>query len=461
MEFIIEPERKTPLIAKADVVVVGGGPAGVGAALQAARNGQNTVLIEKCGILGGTNTSGFMFIATGWWGKKHVAAEIFDRLKPGGHIVNLIEKFPGLTSNPLNHFGGYGGIPVSELIAFDPDICAYFIFEMMEEANVKLLTRTLFVDTKVENHTIKAVIVENASGRYAVEGKVFIDATGRGDVVARSGVPYTSAENELGLPMPPGLMWKMSGVDYENLLDYQKKNEDPKLYKLIEKAKAEGELQYYRQLKKDEEMKHHDVVYTGHSHPEMCHTIYPGHMLLWMPAIYDWGLNCAEKAEDLTRAEINIRKQIISELNFLKKYVPGFEQAYLAGIAPTMGIREGRHPIGEYVLTFDDIRIGRRFDDVALRLRAKDVRDRGLGKVIFEIPYRSFLPKKIDNMLLSGDNISADHGAFIHTRNFMNAMILGEVAGIAAYLSVKDETKPKELKYQVLRKALVTQAILE
>lgn len=456
MEFIIEPERKTPIIARGDVVVVGGGPAGIGAALRAARSGANTILIEKFGVLGGTNTAGFMVVVRGE--RQHIAAEIFDRLRPGGYIVNLMEKFPGVTSNPLNHWGKYGPLFIPELLAFDPDMCSHVLYELMGETNVKLFMGSQFVDTQVEGTSIRSVIIENTSGRQAVEGKVFIDATGRGDVAARSGVPYTSARNELGVPMPPGLMWKMSGVDYQKLLEYQK--EDPKLDKLINKAKTKGESPYSWSPKSDEAMRHYDVIYTGHSRLEMCPLVYPGDLLLWMPAMHDLGLDCAEKAEDFTRAEIEIRKQIVAELNFLKKYVPGFENAHLGGIAPALGVREGRHPVGEYVLTFDDIKNSRKFDDVALRLRANDIRIREFRELIVNIPYRCFLPKNIDNLLLAGDDLSVDHGAFLHTRNFGNAISLGEVAGIAAFVSVENRVKPKELEYSMLKKELFAWFIL-
>lgn len=459
MEFITEPTRKVPLIMKADVVVVGGGPAGVGAALRAARNGADTVVIERFGSLGGTNTTGFMFVALE---REHLAAEIYDRLRPGGHIVNLLEKFPDLTSNPLTHYSSaLNPQSISEILAFDPDMCAFIINEMMEKTGVKLLLRTSYVNTKVEGDTIEAIIVENVSGRQAIAGKVFIDATGRGDVIARSGVPYTSARNEMGFPMPMGLMWKMSDVDYERLFEYQKK--DPKLEKLGEKARKKGELPYYRSKKTAKEMKYYDLIYTGHPHLEMSPTSHLGEMLLWMPVIHEWGLDGAEKAEDLTRAEIHIRKQIVRELNFLKKYVPGFEKAYLSGISPYMGIREGRHPIGEYVLTCEDVRNGRKFDDATLRLKTLDyldMRNQELAQVEFDVPYRCFLPKKIDNLLLAGDDISVDHGAFLHIRSFVRAMNLGEVAGTAATLSVKNETKPKELEYSVLEKTLLEQHIL-
>lgn len=450
MQFIVETERKIPVVSKADVVIVGGGPAGVGAAVRAARNGASTIVIERFGSFGGNNTTGFMSISLGegGLGRGGVAMEIVERLRPGGYIVNITEKFPDMFSNPLNHYySAMDGISATDLLAYDPDITSYVMSEMLEGLGVKVLLRSLFVDALVEDGAIKAVIVENASGRQAIEGKVFVDATGLGDPVARSGAPYVSAGgDEMGFPMCGGLMWKASGVDYEKLAEYQK--EDPTLDKITEKAKAKGELPYYRPTKTKELMKFRDRIYTGHPHLEMSPTVYPGEMLFWAPAIHEWALNPAEKAEDLTRAEIHIRKQIVAELAFLKNYVPGFEKAYLTGISPYLGVREGRHPIGEYVLRYEDIRSLRKFDDVALRVKTHGAidTDEGLRNVTFDIPYQCFLPKKINNLLVAGDVLSVEHAVFFHTRSFGAAMILGEVAGIAAAMAVKNGVSPKELK---------------
>jgi len=452
MKFITEPAKEIPVVKSADVVVVGGGPAGVGAAIRAAQNDADTVLIERFGSLGGNNTTGFMFISRG--GQEYLgglATEILDGLRPMGYAVDIrtLEWFPDAHYNPLTHYysAAIGDLPPQERLAYDPDMTAYVMSNMVEELGVKIMLRNLFVDVLVEGDTIKAVIVENVSGRQAIEGKVFIDATGCGDVVARSGSPYVSAADEMGFRMPTGLMWKMSGVTYERLLEYQK--EDPKLDKITEMARAKGELPYYRPKKTGKEMKAYERIYTGHPHLEMSPTLYPGEMLLWAPSVHEWAINAAENAEDLTRAEIHIRKQIVAELSFLKKYVPGFEKAHISGISPFMGIREGRHPIGEYVLRYEDIISRRKFDDVALRRKTFELlpTEEGLSAVIFDIPYRCFLAKKLNNLLVTGGNISMEHAAFLHVRGFGPSVRLGEVAGIAAALSVKNKIKPKELKW--------------
>ena len=186
-------------------------------------------------------------------------------------------------------------------------------------------------------------------------------------------------------------------------------------------------------------------------------------MLMWAPAIYEWGLNGAENNEDLTRAELHIRKQIVSEIVFFKKYVPGFERAHLSGIAPFMGIREGRHPVGEYTLTFDDVKNEKKFEDTVLRLITNDFIDMTNKKSYrrqFEIPYRSILPKNINNLLLAGDDIAADHGAFLHIRGFGKAMNLGEVAGVAAAVAIRNETKIKETNISLIKKDLMKYGIL-
>ena len=279
MEYITTVETKVPVIAKVDVVVVRAGPAGVGAAVRAAQYGADTVVIERLGSPGGIVTNRLMsVIEVACLGR--LAIEIVDRLRTGGYVVDLcqdkpsrsespypLEKFPGLYTNPLLHYHRPlcpARPPLSPLLVFDPDMASGVMNDIMEASGVKILFRNLFVDTKVEGDTIEAIIVENASGKQAIESKVFVDVTGRGDVVARAGAPYMSPANELGFPMPPGLFWKMSGVDIDRLFEYQK--EAPKLDVITEEAKAKGELPFYRPKKT---AKGGSVAYTGH--PKLDH----------------------------------------------------------------------------------------------------------------------------------------------------------------------------------------------
>lgn len=449
MDFITFPETRIPLIADADVVVVGGGPAGFAAAIQAARTGAETVVVERFGSPGGMMTNGLMSVIVGEV-LGDLQAEIHERLGAGGHIVEPLKRYPKLKSNPLFHYYGPNILPGREtasiVYAFDPLMTAVIMNGMMEENGIRSFLRALCVGAKVEGNSIRAVIVENASGKQAIGGKVFVDATGRGDLAARCGVPCKGPGNEKGIPIAPGLMWKMGNVEYERLFEYQER--DPFLERPLKRADADGQLPPYRSKRMDI----YGGAYSGHPHPEMCPTVHPGEMLLWAPAPHEWGLDCAQRAEDLTRAEIELRKHIMAEARFLTRYVPGFEKAYLASVAPCMGIREGRHPQGEYVIGYEDIRNQRRFHDAALHRTVSDWFDTRQGgrRLSFDIPYRCFLAGKVENLLLAGDNLSMEHEALLHIRGFGMALRTGEVAGTGAARSLKTGVRPKDLQWNAL-----------
>jgi len=451
MEYYILSEKRVPVSASADIVVVGGGPAGVGAALSAAKQGGAVLLIERFGSCGGIITNGFMSITGRPRGE--LVKEMFDRLGENGYITNITERYPQIYSSTLTHYGNPNfGRPKDAKhgthFAFDPYMLSFVMQEMLSEHGVEIMLRTQLTDVVVENNKINAVIVENASGTQAIEGKIFIDATGRGDVIARSGAPFMHAGEGKMLPMPCGLMWKMIDVDVDRVFEYEK--EDPGLSNVTRKAIEDGKLPYYRDEKEYSERKYEDRMYTGHMRLEMAPACYPGEILLWAPSVYELGLDCAENANDLTFAEIRIRREIVSEFEFLKRYVPGFEKARMGGIAPFLGIREGRRTIGEYMLTYDDIINNKRFDDAALRWTNEIVPHEVPGsapvKYVVEYPYRCFQAKNVDNLLVGGDLVSLEHPVFVYHRNFVTATVFGEVAGTAAGLAIKNNTEPKQIK---------------
>ena len=442
---IVLPATEIPIAIETDVIVVGGGPSGFGAALCAARNGADTLLIERFGIPGGNITVGMMPCA-GFGPIGIVHNEFWERLEKEGYLFNIKTLYP---NNTLFHaYPGYYG-----MYGFNPDTGACIMNQMLEEAGVKLLFRTLLVDAKIQEgageDNIEAIIVENASGRQAIKGKIFVDATGRGDLVARAGAAFKEPGDKNGCIIPPGLMWRMSGVDIDRLSDYQKNQNDPKLEKAMEKARANGDIpdELYRPVPANT----YAAGYKGHPKLDCYPTGESGELTIWQDAPHEWNLNCALNAEDATMAEVGLRKLIIAESKFLKNYVPGFEKAWVSGIAPLLGIREGRHPIGEHILTYDDIRNQRKFPDTALRRSTQDQLDfsgRNPKVFEFEIPYRSFLAKKVNNLLLAGEAVSFEHHALFHSmRSFGMSVQTGEVAGRAAGLSVQRNINPKELKW--------------
>lgn len=454
MDYVKVPETNIPVTVEADVVVIGGGPAGVGAAVRAARGGAKTYLIERCGSLGGMMTNAFMSSVAKFG---PLAMEIMERLEAGGFTRDAEGDFPGISQSYCTHNGKrYWGQPdmpfVPYFVGFDQDMMACVMSDLCEEAGVVLSFRNNFVDCVVEDGTLKAVIVENPGGRQAVEGKVFIDCTGRGDVVARAGCPYHSQGNDDGWGhMAAGLMWKMSNVDLNRLLEYERS--DPGLVAAMEKAKVRGEMPHYHPKRTREWMHSIGATYngwhTGHPRLEFMPWCYDGDLQLWSIPPYDLKLNPSESVKDATTCEIQCRKEIREELFFLKKYVPGFENANLAGMASLMGLREGRHPLGEYVYTVEDQKTNKKFDDCALIFDPHmPITADGKGEGALEMPYRMFQAKGVDNLLLGGDNLSIHWTAYWYHKGFGKAMSFGEVAGINAAKAVTTNTKVKEVKVE-------------
>jgi len=458
------PEAEIPVAAEVDIVVVGGGPAGFGAAMRAARSGVDTLLIERFGGPGGAATSGYMCV-TGVGNTFPLHSEWVKGISDEGWLFDAWKAYPQLEANVLVHQSGR--------MNFYPDDGAYVMIRMLEKANVRLLFRTLFVDTVVRDGAsgdarIEAGIVENASGRQAIKGKVFIDATGRADVVARAGAPFQSAGDAKGLPVPFSLMYKISGVNYEKLFEYQKS--DPALWTAIAKARAAGDIPEGLYLPYQYTIGGGWGGYSGCPQLNMCALRGNGEMLVWSFPPYHLGLNPAENGFDASRGEILMRKLNIAEVKFLKKYVPGFENAYQSGMAPYMALREGRHPQGEYVLTRDDILKESKFPDAVFKRTLNDPLDTSetrmprvneRGELIrvkpspenepraytCDIPYRAFLPKKIDNLLLAGECFSCTHEWFYGWRLIPWCMRTVELVGTAAAMATKQGIMPKDIRW--------------
>ena len=462
---IREEEREIPVVDRADVVIVGGGPGGIGAALGAARNGASSILLEKEHTVGGYGGPGLMSVGYGsgppqFSGRVGVANELFDKMKRAGGCTGYKELMKTVLKGcpfpqPLFHYRFWKMIiDKQDIHVYDPEFMQLVALEMLEDSGVRVLLHTMMVGVVVKKGIISAIVTESKSGRQAIVGRIFIDATKDADLVARAGAPFQEAGDPRGKPVPMGIMYKMSGVDLKKLWAYQKR--DPELRKLIERVKSEGGLLYYRPKQKWQE---YSWEYSGHPRMEMSPLKEEGAILVWGgPVPYELALS-GTKAEDLTRAEMNLRRQIFSEVDFLKKYVPGFEKAYLTTISPMVGVRESRHPIGEYVLTIDDIERGRKFDDAVLKRSAED--EKGRFPMLFEVPYRSLLPKEVNNLLLAGENISADHLAFLQNRGVVTCLVSGQVAGIAAGLSIKNNVSPKDLSWKKLKRRLVDSGLLD
>ena len=459
---IDESARKIPVVHEADVVVVGAGPGGFAAALQAARMGARVVLVEKFDMPGGVHTSGLQGAAGPGVGGIHT--ELMERFAAGGHIYTVTESsLPGWAGNPLSHYERYLKPDATfTRQSFNPDGAGNVMSRMLHEAGVVALYGTAFVDAVVEpgvgNDSIKAIIVEGASGRQAIAGKIFIEGSGTGQLAAAAGVPYVpggggqpagAAWDGVKRPIPGGLLWMMSGVDFAALRRHQKTTGDATLSKTIAEAVAARDIPAHLYRPRMNGRNVYGDLYIGHPTIDMSPMLADGTFILWQNAPYEWALRMDESADDEARARRELRALIEAEASFLRKYVPGFETSTLANVGRYVGVRDGRHPLGEHVFCLDDVLARRRFADAVTRPMTKSFFWDENRKHEFEVPFRCFLPRKINNLILTGASLSFTYETiFMVMRNFPWCTQPGEIAGFAAATCLRKGITPKELEWR-------------
>jgi hypothetical protein len=404
---IIQQHREVPIAYEADIVVVGGGPGGFAAALQAARMGARTIMIERFDMPGGVHTSGLQGSADVGVGGIHT--ELMERFGAEGYIYTATEStHPGWAGNPLSHYERAKPVG-SEFrrMSFNPEGAGCVMADMLQQAGVIALYGTSFVDAIVKpgsgNDTITAILVENASGLQAIAGKIFIEASGTSELVARSGAPYvrggggqpgTADWDGVERPIPGGLLWTMNGIDLQKVIAHQECAKDPMLHKAMAEATAAGDLPsgVYRPRMAGKNV--YGEAYIGHPTLDMSPLSADGTYVLWQ------------------------------------------------------NVRDGRHPVGEYIVNIDDVRAGSSFRDAVTKPMTKTFFWEGFVKHTFEVPFRCFLLKKIDNMILTGASLSFDYKTlFMVMRNFPWCTQTGEIAGYSAARCIEKKIGPKELEW--------------
>lgn len=437
-----------------DVIVVGGGPAGMCAAIAAARQGVKTLLVEKSGCCGGMATQGLVGPFMTCYDRKGetmiirgLFQEIVERMVARGYALHPAQVRAGTA------FTSWITLGHDHVTPFEPEGLKLIVDEMLEEAGVKVLYHTDFLQPVMEDQKIVGVQVSSKRGIELIRGKVVIDCTGDGDVACRSGVPYEMGNEELGLIQPATMFFHICNTDPEameadiqaNLHNFYRKDgvNYRSFHWRVSQARENGDWDLQR-------------VSIG---------------LFRMPKPDEWCVNTsrimkvdATDNESLTDAEMEGRRQMAHIMNFLRKYVPGCENARIKASASHIGIRESRHIRGEYRLLAEDL-IGGRVpeDSILLAANSVDVHGRfgptsneyvAIDGDYYGIPYRSLVAANVDQLLLAGRCLSADSTAAGAVRVMPPCMGMGQAAGTAAALSVMAGVTVRNLDVQHLRSVL-------
>ena len=458
-DFVKEPERQTPVMRKVDVVVIGGGPGGFGAAVAAARNGAETLLIERYGFLGGMLTGGMVR----WLPiDKLIPFESYGETRPlqGGIVQELVARLvdEGGAIDPSAAYHSYPYLPASIYTVTDHEISKVVLADMLEESKAEILLHSFSVDVVKEGNEIKGVIIESKSGRQAILADSVIDASGDADIAAAAGAEYDKA----GERLPFSFSFFMANVDIEKAKEYGRHDRESieRLNSLVTKAIKDGNLHISGVTKVLPELptiRIFSMVCDDSACPPNWYR--RGEAGAWAESLKGDATN----VHDLTRAELTAQRTSLERARFFRRYVPGYENSYLAYTNTTMGLRESRRVLGGYFLTADgDMRQGLKHNDVIVKSRTS-----GLGlptytperAPVFDIPYRCIVPKVIDGLLVAGRCISVDHKAamLLSPRDECTCMCLGEAAGTAAALSIKKKVRPRDLDINVLQEALKKQ----
>jgi hypothetical protein len=430
---IHEPARDLPVIGEYDVVIVGGGPAGLMAATAASRAGRSTLLVEKYGFLGGAGTMGGLATFCGM----HARAYGTDFQSVHGYADELLDRMRVMDGLNEVHLSVDNRI---QALSYDISALKIAADELVVAGGAELLFHASVVGVSMASESqIDAVIVESKSGRGAIRGRFFIDGSGDGDVAAWSGAPFERSPHL----MYPSLMFRINGVHPEEAGEAWKV-----VRGLMEAAEASGERTFPRKK----------PIVRPQRNP------------------LEWRSNLTQLANDdgsavdgtdvrqLTHGELQGRQQVKDVFAWIKAVTPGFQDSYVVDIAPSIGIRETRRIVGEYQLTEGDVLECRDFDDT-IGVNGWPVEAHVVGDVEFrfapadsrgynQLPYRMLVPQVVDNLLVAGRCASMTQGGQSSGRVTGPCFVMGQAAGSAADLALSAGVRAADVDIPALQRRL-------
>ncbi|MDR0857968.1 MAG: FAD-dependent oxidoreductase [Oscillospiraceae bacterium] len=445
---IAEARREVEVIRETDVIVVGGGPGGIAAAVSAARAGAGTILIERYGHLGGMSTGGLVNIIPNLgsiYGEQLIGGfcqELIDRLSARGAAdfpdkqywgkseTSVVDKY--IKANMMHFYvrkNQKGEYVTLYTAVIDPEVAKDEMNAMVFESGSELLLHTWVTEPIMEGNTVKGVIVESKSGRQALLGKVVIDCSGDGDLLPKTGTETTDYMLPGSRIAQFGWVYWLCNVDLEKYDRFM--TSEPEKYKSVTDTIAgEGGSAYFsRGL-----LEHQEGV-------------------VWVHRLI--GSLHQTDIEEMTFIDTTTRKESVRNWELLKKYMPGFEKSFIMLSSPQLGTSGGRRIIGEYYLTEKDMDSDVPFEDTIAIFADNDRGDLSLKYPRTYIPYRSLIPKGTEGLLVACRAFSSDHEFQEFFNLIPHCMCFGQAAGIAAAIAVKDGVNVRDADYAKIRSELL------
>ncbi len=428
---MINYQKNLEIYGEYDLVVLGGGPAGVCAATEASRNGAKTLLVEATGMLGGMATSacvGPFMTSYDRDGNRKIVGGLFDEIIDMLDKKNAVYRPETMPSNSI--YTSYIDKYHKHVTPFNSFDLQVVLDDLVKNSNCDLLLYTRFVDVILNGNEIDGVVLSALEGLIYVKAKYFIDATGNADVAERAGVPTWKGEEETFIPQPGTLMFEIDGVNDDEFIKFGTRPKYP--------------IKPYRTPRYGCYKINHEHVFNVD----------------------------ATNSKSMTDAHVEARKQVIDSYNTLVETVDGFENSAISQVASVFGVRESRHIKGEYTLTVEDVANGVKFDDriacygfgMDVHIRSKEMSGNFKVEVapVYYVPLRCLLPKNVENLMVAGKTISCLSQAAGGLRCMPCAMSMGQAAGATVSIANKNNLKVKNVDYKLVQQLLLNHgAILD